>query len=209
MDAPAAIPADSDFAAQSALLQRLAEVGVQMCEAMAAQMKAPLAAAPLADPAPRLFQGDIVLGFCRVARAVRLTIALQEKLRKERAVLLRGEVSPATTAADREASPEIEASERAERPEVVERPDRPDRPDRETPDDINRLLARPTDEVIDLICHDLGVSRVWAQETAGAPPAPYVERDGEELVVMDAGGVRYWPFGARPRPGRWTRDGPS
>lgn len=46
---------------------------------------------------------------------------------------------------------------------------------------------------------------------APAPRAPYVERDGRELVIMDGAGANYWVLGEGPMPppGRRTREGPS
>lgn len=69
-----------------AVLGRLRDLGMAIAEALGRQVEAaPAAAAPDAaeDPAPPpapLFTGDLVLGFARLARAVRVTVALRARL---------------------------------------------------------------------------------------------------------------------------------
>ena len=81
--APAAPPADARalIDAQMAMLTRLAQVGMEIAEACGRQAASPPAggddaAAPAPGPDPGLV-------FARVARAVRLTIALQQRLMKD------------------------------------------------------------------------------------------------------------------------------
>lgn len=187
---PSGAPSDAlaQIETQLALLGRLAEVGVQIVEAIGRQVTGP-PGAPFAAPAPKLFQGDIVLAFTRVARAVRLTVALRAKLAFELEAWRRGEApaqaAEADTDDDSEAGlePEVEPQERAE---AVERFGGPER---EARDDIYALLDRPAGEVIDLICRDLGLSPEWV-------------RQAQEEAAADAAGAASVGFVPRPGDGR-------
>lgn len=119
--APAPAPAPSGAPAsarallerQQAMLSRLAEIGMEFAEALGRQARdagasldpdddadagldtdaAPAPAAP-ADPA---YLRDAGLAFARVARSVRMTIALQSRLARDLAILHRDELRAAKT----------------------------------------------------------------------------------------------------------------
>lgn len=201
--------------AQLALLDRLAAYGVQLAEAMARQVTPP-PGAPFAAPPPRLFQGDIALGFSRVARAVRLTVALHAKLLGELVALDRAASPPGAESAlearavqedeaalERERAPETDPPERAEAAEGGERFER----EREARDEIDALLDRPGEEVIALICRDLGVSPEWVAQ-AKAEGVQDLAREREAEMAFAHGPSRERPRPPKP-PERWPRPPPS
>ena len=85
-DAPATVDARARIEGQLVMLDRLAAIGMEIAEACGREAKAPPTEAP--EGAARPHTG---LVFARVARAVRMTIALQSRLAKDLAALDRAE----------------------------------------------------------------------------------------------------------------------
>ncbi len=122
---------------------------------------------PAAGAAP---VGDPYLAYCRVARALRLTLLLDRRLD---ALALGGAEALAAEAARDTA---VLAETDTDAPETPERPERPEtetlRParDREAPDEALRYLKRPLTELVTAICRGFGLS---PDETAEAQ-APFL-----------------------------------
>ena len=90
--APGSVDARVRIERQLAMLDRLAQIGMEVAEACGRQAQdmltgAPADAADAAEAAPPAARPDPGLVFARVARAVRLTIALQSRLMKDLAAL--------------------------------------------------------------------------------------------------------------------------
>lgn len=199
--------------AQLDLLERLGEVGTQIAEAMGRQVTASLAA-PLAAPPARRFQGDVALGFSRVARAVRLTIALHAKLLVElvewdrRADRPAAAQAAAATAAA-EIAPETEPQEAAETVERLGGAESGREREREARDDIHALLARPFDEVVELIRRDLGLSPEWVAQAQAEAARDQAGGYAVEMEFADGPGrERPGPRPMKPPP-RWPRPPPA
>src|SRR4051812_26892882 len=79
---------------QVAMLTRLAEMGMEIAEAATR-------AATAGDTPEHAFRGDPALAYTRVARAVRMTIALQSQLMKDLAALDTADAATAKARADR------------------------------------------------------------------------------------------------------------
>jgi len=190
---------------QLAVLGRLAEAGLNIALAVERRAtEAPAAeadAAEAAPGAPPAAGGDVALAYARVARAVRLTVALQGRVVKE----LQGLDEAAQRRRLREAAEagrarqEAEAQRKARVERIVERLIRAEAADeaegerladeayeRLEDDDIyGELAARPLSETIARICADLGLSpdwtrlaeEAWAQEelAGGAAGAPLMQ----------------------------------
>lgn len=193
---------------QLQVLGELAELGLDIARAIARQAatEAP-GEAPAEMPgettrAPQVVKGDVSLAYARVARAVRLTIALQSRLLQDLRALdevaerhLHGGRS--NTARERKARVrrildrviDAEVGDAAEGDrlagEVRER--------LENDDIYGDVLARPVGEIVAMICRDLGLSPDWI-------------RLAEEAWAQDeiAGGQAGSPF----IPPRWRQPNP-
>ncbi|MGZ3401320.1 MAG: hypothetical protein ACXU8W_19260, partial [Caulobacteraceae bacterium] len=73
--APADLPEDrARLDRQLARLDRLADLGLEIAEGLAAQAK---------GTGPRVAEGDVALAYDRVARAVRMAVMLQSRLMQD------------------------------------------------------------------------------------------------------------------------------
>jgi hypothetical protein len=192
-------------------LEELAEIGMEVARVLQRRVL---------DEAARDADGDqpadaaLGLAFTRVSRAVRQTLALEDKLdRPPRAPVLSPEAERAAWLADLKASPEIAAlSVMVRKDEVRAKVERTIASEADG-SDSERLLAdleerlddaeagedffdRPIGEMVAAICRDLGVTRDWnlwenedwAMEEARAKPlgSPYARRR------------KVWPHAAWP-----------
>jgi hypothetical protein len=142
------------IARQLQQLGDLAEIGLEIARAVEARVKA---AGPQDDLDP------FVAAYARVARAVRLSIMLQSRLIDQRDVAQRREAYDHKQALDfgkarieREVERAVLAAHGDDKPEV-------DRLMTETADrldleDYGDILQRPVEEVVALICKDLGLA---------------------------------------------------
>ena len=161
---------------------------------------------PERGPAP---VRDPILAYCRIARALRLTLLVEARLA---ALALGG--APALAVERRLAGAEeetredepadgTEAGDPAEGVERGER-DRIDR-DRETPDEIDRLLHRPIPEIAAIICHDLGLAPAQAIEVQAAFADLTANDDTEEGPASPPVAVAGAGERSRPRGGSGWR----
>lgn len=141
-------------------LDRLADAGLEMAAAIAAQVKA---AESFDAPA-------VAMAYARVARAVRLTLALQSRLVSDRRT--RDERAAAERA---RAEAEDDESDKARVERIVERVIRAEHDDEDTVEQLGAeaaerlddddlyddLLDRPLSEIVAIICRDLGLSPDW------------------------------------------------
>ena len=199
---PCAAP-DADCAAPSRerrlkMLDRLAEAGMELVEALAAQGK---------GTGPKVVDGDVGLAFSRAARAVRLAVLLQEQLSEP------GE-DPEEIARAAEAQSRKAHIHRAVR--IVERVAKDhcrkkpgiiaacvyEARERLDDDDIYGLVAsRPVGELVALICRDFGLQPNWdalaeeawaqAEIASGAEGSPFLEdwdeEDDEDVEAPEPG----------------------
>jgi hypothetical protein len=162
---------------QLAKLERLADIGMEIAEAAGRR------AATLAESGEEGTDGpDPGLTYARAARAVRLTLALQARLARDLAALgeaaTRAQAAEAARRRDR-IHTRVERALEAERlgEDEVE-PLSSDVWERLTEEDDEALLARPIDEVVALICADLGLSPAWAAPAfPRLGPAPQADAD--------------------------------
>jgi hypothetical protein len=164
---------------QLAMLARLAEIGMEIAEAAGRRARVLAdgdgAGADATDPG---------LSFARAARAVRLTLALQSRLTEGLTALDRAEAVARVGEAARRRHRihrRIEEAAEAERIDAVE-VERlsSDAWERLTDEEDDDLLSRPIDEILALICRDLGLSPAFAASAFTAtdpervrdPPAP-------------------------------------
>jgi hypothetical protein len=129
---------------------------------------------------------DPIAAYCRLSRALRLTLLLEARLE----ALARGGAAamtaerrlaagaPEGAPQDAEAVEAVEAVEHAEADDAEARRER----DREGPDEIDRFLARPLTEVAAAVCRDLGLSSAEAHEAEAA---------FAELTANDDAGSRH------------------
>ena len=155
---------------QLAMLARLAEIGMEIAEAAGRQATGAAEGAPLRDPG---------LAFVRVARAVRMTIALQSRLVGDLAALDRaaGQARAAQAGARRErlhrlVERAIEAEHASHEDwddDAIERLSS-DAWERLTDADDDAGLAglAPFAEVVAAICADLGLSPEWTARLLAA-----------------------------------------
>ena len=197
-----------------AMLTRLAQIGLDIAEAVSRQAVAQAqvaewAAEPGAAPA-EVGRSEPGLVYPKVARAVRLTLALRSKAVKELLALDQGEAQARQardkTVADAaaEADPVERRRERVGRivrrlieaeegdPKEVERlsSDVWERLDDEDGDVYGDLMARPIGEIVARICEDLELSPDWTalareawavdEAASGAPGSPFVARAGPQ-----------------------------
>jgi hypothetical protein len=193
---------------QLQVLGELAELGLDIARAIARQAasqapgEAPAETPPETTRAPQVVKGDVSLAYARVARAVRLTIALQSRLLQDLQALdevverhLNGGRSNAARERkarvrrilDRVIDAEVGDAAEGDRlaGEVRER--------LENDDIYGDVLARPVGEIVAMICRDLGLSPDWI-------------RLAEEAWAQDeiAGGQAGSPF----IPPRWRQPNP-
>jgi len=157
MTEPAAIPSDTRLDRQLALLDRLAEIGLEIAEAIGAQARS-------GEP----FDAQAAaMAYARVARAVRQTVMLQSRLIADRPAPLKE--------TDHCLTPEDHAKDRVAR--IVHRViaaehDDEDRIERLQDEAIERLqdedihgavLTRPMSEMVADICQDLGLDPDWTR----------------------------------------------
>ena len=195
-----------------AMLTRLAQIGLDIAEAVRRQAVAQAQAAERAAE-PGAAPAEVCVGrsepglvYPRVARAVRLTLALRSKAVKELLALDQGEAQArqardkAVADAEVEADPVERRRDRIGRivrrlieaeegdPKEVERlsSDVWERLEDEDQDVYGDLMARPIGEIVARICEDLELSpdwkalarEAWAVEEAasGTPGSPFVAR---------------------------------
>ena len=188
-DSPADDPADAPPRAlrerQLERLDRLAEAGMEMIEALVAQAK---------GSGPKVVDGDVGLAFSRVSRAVRLAVLLQEQLsgpgedpdERARAAEAQGRkahIDRAVRVVRRVARDHCRREEYAAYAHAAR--------ERLDDDDIYGLAAtRPLGELVALICRDLGLQPNWdalaeeawaqAEIASGAQGSPFLEEDDDE-----------------------------
>jgi hypothetical protein len=132
---------------QMAVLDRLVEIGLEIAEEAGRQARAPAEDRPLVDPG---------LTYSRAARAVRLTIALQQRLAKDIAGLARDQAYARRNRIQRAVERAIEAErDDADEIETLSEEARERLWDDETFDDLADLTL---DEAVALICKDLGLA---------------------------------------------------
>lgn len=183
-------------------LSRLAEVGVLMAEAAG---RLALAKAP--EPAADADQGELAQAYTKIARAVRLTVALRARALKEWVALEQAgaeawaaqEKAAAKARAGAEAAPLNERRDRIDR--IVRRAIKAERTRESEIEDLSReawerltdedicgdIMDRPMGEVVAALCEGLGLTPDWAamadeawaaQEIrSGAPTSPFVKLD--------------------------------
>jgi len=150
---------------QLRMLDRLAEVGLEIAVALEAQAKG-------GDP---VVQGDIAMAYSRVARAVRQTIMLQSRLIED---LQAHETSRAAgrAAAHARAARIVRGVIDDDRTNDAERAERlaAEAAERLREEDFGDLLSRPFADAVADICRDLGLSPDWlalAERCAAAEAA--------------------------------------
>jgi hypothetical protein len=161
---------------QLQVLGELAELGLDIARAIARQAasqapgEAPAETPPETTRAPQVVKGDISLAYARVARAVRLTLALQSRLLQDlqawdevatrhlqggRSNAARERKARVRRILHRVIDAEVGDAADGDRlaGEVRERLEH---------DDIyGDVLARPVGELVAMICRDLGLSPDW------------------------------------------------
>ena len=195
LDEPAAdsaeAPSHARLERQLERLDRLAEAGMEMIEALTAQAK---------GTGPKVVDGDVALAFSRVARAVRMTELLQNELSGD----LKDPQAAAQDAA-KQAEAGLRAAHRDRAVRIVRRVARDhcrrepfavsaiarEAAERLDDDDIYALVAsRPVGELVALLCRDFGLepnwdslaAEAWAQAEidSGAPGSPFLDDDEED-----------------------------
>ena len=184
-------------------LDRLAEAGMEVIEALTAQAK---------GAGPKVVDGDVALAFSRVSRAVRMAVLLQHELAQDA-------VAPPMISPDAALEAERKTAHIGRVGRIVARVamdhcgKKPERAadyayaarERLDDDDIYGLVAtRPVGELVAMICRDFGLEPDWdalAQEAwaraeidSGAAGSPFLEDwDDEEAEGDEA------PEPIRPR----------
>jgi hypothetical protein len=180
---------------QLAALSELAEIGMEIARA-AGPAVADAAAKEAAESA---FRGDAVLAYTRVARAVRLTFALQVQLLKDLAGLEKAE---AKAAYERRSRRRMRVQRLVEEALDAERPDASDhefhglcteaRERLRDADDEADLLGRPFPEIVARICGDLGLSAARTAQVVAATegrslPSPSGAAEGGDSRAPQTG----------------------
>ena len=136
-----------------AAVERLVDIGMDLAEAMHRQATDP--------DAPKVFPGDLALGFSRISRAIQLTLILAQRLQDGLP-----DVVAEVEAEAREAGPAAAAND-------VDEPDGERliiaRGDRENEETV--WLKRPVNALVAQICRDLD-TRYDAELWGDAPGAP-------------------------------------
>ena len=175
---------------QASRLERLADAGMELVEALVAQAK---------GSGPKVVEGDLGLAYSRVSRAVRLAVLLHHQLSQ-------GAVDPVTTAeaAARTAAAEHKKAHIARAVRIIERVAmdhcriKPSKAgdyaytarERLEDDDIHALVAsRPIGELVALLCRELGLEPNWdaleqeawaqAEIASGAAGSPFLQDDDD------------------------------
>jgi hypothetical protein len=169
-----ACAAEARRARQLAMLQELAEIGMQMARAVRDEALARTdATAPV--PPSRFGGGDLGLVYARIARAVRQTLALETRvadgIEKARVEQARSQVAAVRTALEERQHAvrdhvadaiEAEAAERGTPDRDVERL-LDDLDERLDDGDYDEVLAdAPIGDLVARICADLGVTPDWS-----------------------------------------------
>ena len=151
-------PADLDPRVERcrAVVDVLLDVGMKLVRTLDPEQGAP----PVSDP---------VHAYCRLARALRLTLLVEARLTAlaeggaAAVASERGLSQSAEAEDDDEPADELETAEAGETSERlrVER-------DREAPDEIQRFLTRPLADLAAIICRDLGLAPAEALEVQTA-----------------------------------------
>jgi hypothetical protein len=148
-------------ARRMAAVDQLVDVGMALAEALRRQVAEP--------EAPRVFGGDLAMAYARIARAVRLTILLAERL-EQGLPALAPEAARAASAGPVEAADNLEA-------DLVER-EWGERGEREADESV--WLKRPISALAAQICRDLDApydAELWADDIPG--PYPRAEDSAE------------------------------
>jgi hypothetical protein len=220
MSAGLATPAQPSAAARHMrMLSRLAEAGVNIALDLETQIHA--GTPPPLDPAgppphPLDFidphsalamaraNADLALAFARVSRAVRLCIALHDRLEKDEEVPARARRTGAAVSAPivpdaKSDTPDIETLAQTLQERLH---------DREFPE---TLLGRPVEELIALICAELGLpiaGRVAvAQPQTGGITPPSGARPHQDLALADLSNLAGATPPVRPAAGHPPRFG--
>lgn len=187
LDVPAGEPPCAPLDRQIARLDRLAEAGMEMIEALVAQAK---------GAGPKAVEGDVALAFGRVSRAVRLAVLLHSELTG-------GRKDPDAAALEAQAGRRAAHRDRAVR--IVRRVARDhcrreplevsaiarEAAERLGDDDIYGLVAsRPVGELVALLCRDFGLEPDWdalageawaqAEIMSGAEGSPFLDDEDDE-----------------------------
>jgi hypothetical protein len=182
---PAPDAADTALAKRRiAVADRLAEIGMALAEALRRQASVP--------GAPRAFAGDLALAYSRIARAVRLSIILAQRLEDG---LPAPDDAAARAAADAAAAgtpqaepPEAEPDERLdEREDESMASETAERGDREA--DERAWLTRPISALAAQICRDLDQpydAVLWGEDIPGPYPRAGRRREGGGAGVSSA-----------------------
>jgi hypothetical protein len=202
--ADAAVQPRTVIVRQLQVLGELAELGLDIARAIARQAasQTPGETPPETMSAAPVVKGDVSLAYARVARAVRLTIALQSRLLQDLQALdevaerhLHGGRSNAARARKARIGRILDRVIDAEAPDDAEgdRLAGEVRERLENDDIYGDVLARPVGEIVAMICRDLGLSPDWV-------------RLAEEAWAQDeiAGGQAGSPF----IPPRWRQPNP-
>jgi hypothetical protein len=185
----ATAPARALIDGQMAMLSRLAQIGMELAEACGRDARAEAGDGPAPSPEHRR---EIGLVFARVARAVRMTIALQSRLAGDLAALDRaddvarmrrkterrfrlsrlcGEAARASVDARRRSGAQRWSDEDAIEDEIERLS--AEACERLTDAEDGDLWGRPFDEVVARICADLKLSPEWgARLRAAVEPPP-------------------------------------
>jgi hypothetical protein len=198
MDPSQAQPESSPLERRLQTLDRLAEAGMQVIEALTAQAK---------GTGPKVVEGDVALAFSRVSRAVRMAVLLQQQLDQGATPPIASPMDLQMAALKAEAERKKAHIKRVER--IVARValdcgKKPERAadfayaarERLDDDDIYSLVAtRPVGELVAMICRDFGLEPDWdeleqeawaqAEIASGAAGSPFLEvrdeaDDGED-----------------------------
>jgi hypothetical protein len=164
---------------QLALLGRLAEAGLEIALAIERQATGMATSAGAQGDTTAVARGDIALAYARVARAVRMTVALQSKRIKELQALEEGAARAlvAAEAEEDDARLDLEDARKARVERIVTRVikaqlDDEDAVERLADEASERLddedlygdvLARPFSEIVADICRDLGLDPDWSR----------------------------------------------
>ena len=179
-------------------LDRLAEAGLEVIEALTAQAR---------GSGPKVVDGDVALAFSRVSRAVRMAVLLQHELAQAAAdpPMISPMASPdAALEAERKTAHIGRVGRIVARVAMDHCGKKPERAadyayaarERLDDDDIYSLVAtRPVGELVAMICRDFGLQPDWdalAQEAwaqaeieSGAAGSPFLE-DYDEDEAEDA-----------------------
>ena len=181
------VGADAWNERQLAILSELAEAGLEIALALKARIVATAAAEPDAESAGAC--ADLARAFDRASRAVRMSIALRQRVLKEAAGVAQATRAAARFARDERAGRVRRIVGRIAKDvwkdsPLCERLDKVVREQLFDPDITGELEGRPIGALVAQICFDLGLSADWralAQEawaqaeiTERPPGSPYV-----------------------------------